>query len=215
VGGPALLHPRLGGVPPPRGGHEHAGRGRHGRGVPVLGGGDGVPGFFLEPRRAPDVYYEAVLFIIALILLGNMLRGAGEAADIRGAARAGDLQPKTARVLRGGRKSTSRSRRWCTATSCSCVPASASRWTARSSPARAPSTSRCSRARALPVSEGVGDTVIGGTINRTGRVPLPRHDARRGQRARADRAADARRAGLARADPEAGRPHHAASSCRS
>jgi Cu+-exporting ATPase len=31
-----------------------------------------APGFFLSRGVAPDVYYEAVLFIIALILVGNM-----------------------------------------------------------------------------------------------------------------------------------------------
>ena len=58
----------------------------------------------------------------------------------------------------------------------------------------------------MPVEKAPGDRVIGGTINRTGALPLPRDDARRGQRARADRAADARRAGLTRADPGARRP---------
>ena len=36
LGGPALLHPGLGGLPPPLGGHEHADRRRHGRGLPLL-----------------------------------------------------------------------------------------------------------------------------------------------------------------------------------
>jgi copper chaperone CopZ len=48
VGGSALLHPRLGGIPPPRGRHEHAGGGRNGRRVSLLAGGDLLPGFFLS-----------------------------------------------------------------------------------------------------------------------------------------------------------------------
>ncbi len=36
LGRAALLHPRLGGLPPSLGGHEHPGRRGHGRGVPLL-----------------------------------------------------------------------------------------------------------------------------------------------------------------------------------
>ena len=53
----------------------------------------------------------------------------------------------------------------------------------------------------LPVVEAAGDRVIGGTMNGTGALRDPRHDARRRVVAGADRPADARRAGVARADP--------------
>ncbi|HZO57324.1 MAG TPA: heavy metal translocating P-type ATPase [Bryobacteraceae bacterium] len=49
-------------------------------------------------------YYEAVLFIIALVLIGNLLESRAKrqtAAALRGL---GQLQPKTARVLREGRE---------------------------------------------------------------------------------------------------------------
>jgi Cu+-exporting ATPase len=51
-----------------------------------------VPGFFTERGVAPDVYYEAALFIVALVLLGRTL------AALRAL---GELQPKSARVRRG------------------------------------------------------------------------------------------------------------------
>ncbi|MGI8618972.1 MAG: heavy metal translocating P-type ATPase [Gemmatimonadaceae bacterium] len=60
------------------------------------------PDFFLSRGIAPDVYYEAVIIIIALILAGNALESRAKkqtAAALRGLA---NLRPKTARVLRDG-----------------------------------------------------------------------------------------------------------------
>jgi Cu+-exporting ATPase len=60
-----------------------------------------VPGFFVRHGVAPDVYYEAVVLIIALVLAGNALeaRARGRAsAALRALAQ---VQPSRARVLRG------------------------------------------------------------------------------------------------------------------
>ncbi|CAN5664875.1 heavy metal translocating P-type ATPase [soil metagenome] len=60
-----------------------------------------APGFFVSRGIPPDVYYEAVIIIIALILAGNALESRAKkqtAAAVRGLA---NLRPKTARVLRG------------------------------------------------------------------------------------------------------------------
>jgi Cu+-exporting ATPase len=60
------------------------------------------PGFFVSRGIPPDVYYEAVIIIIALILAGNALESRAKkqtAAALRGLA---NLRPKTARVLRDG-----------------------------------------------------------------------------------------------------------------
>ena len=60
------------------------------------------PGYFMSRGVAPDVYYEAVIIIIALILAGNALESRAKkqtAAALRGLA---SLRPKTARVLRDG-----------------------------------------------------------------------------------------------------------------
>ena len=59
-----------------------------------------APGFFLSRGLAPDVYYEAVIIIIALILTGNAFEARAKrqtSAALRGLV---DLQPKTARVVR-------------------------------------------------------------------------------------------------------------------
>ena len=61
-----------------------------------------LPGFFVSRGVPPDVYYEAVIIIIALILAGNALESRAKkqtAAALRGLA---SLRPKTARVLRDG-----------------------------------------------------------------------------------------------------------------
>jgi Cu+-exporting ATPase len=61
-----------------------------------------APGFFLERGVAPDVYYEAVIIIIALILAGNALEARAKrqtATALRGLAA---LQPPTARLDRDG-----------------------------------------------------------------------------------------------------------------
>jgi Cu+-exporting ATPase len=59
-----------------------------------------APGFFTSRGVTPDIYYEAVIFIIALVLLGNALEARAKrqtSAALRGLA---SLQPRTARVLR-------------------------------------------------------------------------------------------------------------------
>jgi Cu+-exporting ATPase len=59
-----------------------------------------APGFFRAHGVAPDVYYEAVIIIIALVLTGRAFEARAKrqtAAALRSLA---DLQPKTARVVR-------------------------------------------------------------------------------------------------------------------
>ena len=61
-----------------------------------------APGFFVARGMPPDVYYEAVVLIIALVLVGNTLEARAKrqtAAALRGLTQ---LQPKSARVVRGG-----------------------------------------------------------------------------------------------------------------
>ncbi len=53
---------------------------------------------------APDVYYEAVVIIIALILTGNALEARAKSRTSAALRSLVALQPKTARVLRGDRE---------------------------------------------------------------------------------------------------------------
>jgi Cu+-exporting ATPase len=63
-----------------------------------------APGWFTARGLAPDVYYEAVVIILALVLLGNAFEARAKrrtAAALRGLAA---LQPDTASVEREGRE---------------------------------------------------------------------------------------------------------------
>jgi Cu+-exporting ATPase len=61
-----------------------------------------TPGFFLSRGVAPDVYYEAVIIIIALILTGNAFEARAKRQTATALRALADLQPKTARVERDG-----------------------------------------------------------------------------------------------------------------
>jgi Cu+-exporting ATPase len=61
-----------------------------------------APGFFLARGVAPDVYYEAVIIILALILAGNALEARARRRTSRALRALTRLQPATARVLRQG-----------------------------------------------------------------------------------------------------------------
>jgi P-type Cu+ transporter len=62
-----------------------------------------APGLFLRSGVAPDVYYEAVIIIIALILTGNAFEARAKRRTSAALRALAQLQPKTARVVRAGR----------------------------------------------------------------------------------------------------------------
>jgi P-type Cu+ transporter len=61
-----------------------------------------VPGAFIRAGLSADVYFEAVSMIIALILLGKLLEARAKTRTSDAIRRLMGLQPKTARVVRGG-----------------------------------------------------------------------------------------------------------------
>ena len=61
-----------------------------------------APGFFVTHGIAPDVYYDAALMIIALVLTGNTLESRAKGRTAQALRKLVELQPKTARVLRNG-----------------------------------------------------------------------------------------------------------------
>ena len=61
-----------------------------------------APGVFLRHGVQPDVYYEAVVIIIALILTGNAFEARAKRETSRALRALAQLQPGTARVVRGG-----------------------------------------------------------------------------------------------------------------
>ena len=60
-----------------------------------------MPSFFLEHGVAPDVYYEAVILIIALVLCGNTMEARAKGQTASALRKLVQLQPKTARIIQG------------------------------------------------------------------------------------------------------------------
>ena len=61
-----------------------------------------APGFFAARGVTPDTYYEAVIIIIALILVGNALEARAKRQTATALRSLASLQPKTARIEREG-----------------------------------------------------------------------------------------------------------------
>ena len=126
------------------------------------------PGFFVERGVMPDVYYEAVLFIIALILVGNTFEARAKRQTSAALRALADLQPPTARVVRDGEtvdlpvEDVVRGDRIVVRPG-ERIPVDGRIVTGSSAVDESMLTGE-----SLPVEKGVGDDVIGGTINRTG-----------------------------------------------
>ncbi len=61
-----------------------------------------VPGFFIVHGIAPDVYFEAAILIIGLVLTGNALESRAKGQTASALRKLVQLQPKIATVLRDG-----------------------------------------------------------------------------------------------------------------
>ena len=60
-----------------------------------------APGFFLAHGVAPNLYYEAVIVIIALVLTGNAFEARAKRSTSSSLRALVELQPATARIVRG------------------------------------------------------------------------------------------------------------------
>ena len=63
-----------------------------------------APALFVEDGARPDVYYEAIIIIIALVLLGNAMEARAKRNTTRALRQLATLQPSSARVRRDGRE---------------------------------------------------------------------------------------------------------------
>jgi Cu+-exporting ATPase len=131
-----------------------------------------APGFFVRHGLAPDVYYEAVILIIALILTGNALEARAKSRTANALRALISLQPKTARVLRDGTGKTAeedlpiaevRSGDTVVVRPGERVPVDGEVLSGASAVDESMLTGE-----SMPVEKAPGDRVIGGTINRTG-----------------------------------------------
>jgi Cu+-exporting ATPase len=131
-----------------------------------------APGAFTSRGLSPEVYYEAVILIIGLLLVGQALESRAKRQTSAALRRLIDLAPKTARVVRDGQEHD--------------VPLEAvivgDRVVVRPGE-RVPVDGRIVAGASaldesmltgepLPVNRGVGDRAIGGTINTSGAFEL-------------------------------------------
>ena len=127
-----------------------------------------APGFFVSRGLVPDVYYEAVVIIIALILTGNMFEARAKSRTASALRALVSLQAKTARVVRFGEEvdapvDTVEHGETIVVRPGERVPVDGEIIQGESAIDESMLTGE-----SLPVSKKVGDRVIGGTINRTG-----------------------------------------------
>jgi Cu+-exporting ATPase len=127
-----------------------------------------APGFFVRNGVTPDVYYEAVIIIIALILTGNAFEARAKRETSTALRALANLQPKTARVLRGEVEQdvpvdSVRADDMILVRPGERVPVDGELTSGESAVDESMLTGE-----SLPVTKRVGDRVIGGTINRTG-----------------------------------------------
>jgi Cu+-exporting ATPase len=131
-----------------------------------------APGFFLARGVMPDVYYEAVVFIVLLILVGNAMEARAKRQTSAALRALADLQPKTARVLRGTEEvdvpaEDVRHGDVVVVRPGERVPVDGEVVWGSSAVDESMLTGE-----SMPVAKGVGDRVIGGSINRTGAFRL-------------------------------------------
>ncbi len=131
-----------------------------------------APAVFTSRGVSPDVYYEAVLFIVALILVGNAFEARAKRETSRALRQLSELQPTTARILRddgevevpieaverGDAIVVRPGER---------VPVDGEVTSGRSAVDESMLTGE-----SMPVEKTVGSKVIGGTVNRTGAFRL-------------------------------------------
>ncbi|MDB4916913.1 MAG: copper-translocating P-type ATPase [Gemmatimonadetes bacterium] len=129
-----------------------------------------APGFFLRRGVSPDVYYEAVVIIIALVLTGNAFEARAKKKTSTALRSLVNLQPRTARVIRPGSDDgvdvpveSVTAGEIVLVRPGERVPVDGEITSGESAVDESMLTGE-----SLPVSKHVGDRVIGGTINRTG-----------------------------------------------
>jgi Cu+-exporting ATPase len=127
-----------------------------------------APGFFTSRGMTPDVYYEAVVIIIALILTGNMFEARAKKQTSSALRALVSLQPKTARVVRFGEEvdapvDTVEAGEVVVVRPGERVPVDGQVVQGESAVDESMLTGE-----SLPVPKKPGDRIIGGTINRTG-----------------------------------------------
>jgi len=128
------------------------------------------PELFISRGVAPDVYYEAVMFIIALILAGNALEARAKRQTAAALRALGRLQPPTARVLRDGIEVELPVEGVHTGDLIVVRPGERLAVDGEVESGESAVDESMLTGESLPVRRAAGDRVIGGTINTTGSI---------------------------------------------
>jgi Cu+-exporting ATPase len=127
-----------------------------------------APGFFLRHGVAPDGYYDAVVVIIALVLLGHTFEARAKRATVSALRRLAALEPSTARAVRDGVErdiplADVRSGDVVAVRPGERLPVDGQVIAGASAVDESMLTGE-----SVPVAKGIGDRVIGGTLNGLG-----------------------------------------------
>src|SRR5690606_31078413 len=131
-----------------------------------------APEAFLSRGVRPDVYYEAVLFIIGLILVGNTAEARAKRQTSRALRALASLRPPTARVLRDGAEMEIPVESVVRGDLVLVRPGERVPVDGVVVSGRAAVDESMLTGESLPVEKAEGDVVIGGTINRSGAFRL-------------------------------------------
>ena len=127
-----------------------------------------APDFFIRRGVAPDVYYEAVVLIIALVLTGNMFEARAKQRTSAALRVLVHLQPKTARVLRADDERDVPVESVIANDTVIVRPGERIPVDGEILAGSSAVDESMLTGEAMPVAKAVGDRVIGGTMNATG-----------------------------------------------
>ena len=127
-----------------------------------------APRFFVSHGVPTAVYFEAVVIILALVLLGNAMEARAKSQTAGAVRRLIDLQPKTARVVRGDRESDVPIAEVVRGELIVVRPGERIAVDGSVESGSSAVDESMLTGESMPVEKAVGDRVAGGTINRTG-----------------------------------------------
>ena len=127
-----------------------------------------APRFFIRGGMLPEVYYDTAAVIIVLILLGRLLEAIAKGRTSEAVRRLIGLQPKTARVLRGGEEVEIPVEQVAVGDLVVVRPGERIPVDGIMREGRSAVDESMLTGESLPVEKGEGDEVIGATINKTG-----------------------------------------------
>ncbi len=124
-----------------------------------------APSFFARRGVAPDVYYEAVIIITAFILTGNAFEARAKRSTASALRALANLRPRTARVVRGGVESDIDIDDVLPGDDVVVRPGERVPVDGLIVSGASDVDESMLTGESMPVSKGVGDSVVGGTVN--------------------------------------------------